>query len=66
MMFMNSQKTIVVSDSDTITLDYFVKSYIKYLSVFYCHNINTNDKKLNQMINNLNEYINKIAIEEEK
>lgn len=65
MMFMNSQQTIVLPDFGIISLDYFVKSYINYLSVFYCNKIDSNDKKLQQMITNLDKYINELVNKEE-
>lgn len=59
-MIENSHNANIVSDNNTIELDYFVKSYIKYLSIFNCVEINTNDRKLNIIIEYLDEYIREL------
>lgn len=59
-MIENSHNANIVSDNNTIELDYFVKSYIKYLSIFNCVEIDTNDRKLNIIIEYLDEYIREL------
>ena len=59
-MIENSHNVNIVGDDSIIKLDYFVKSYIKYLSIFNCVEIDANDKKLNVIINYLDEYIREL------
>ena len=59
-MIENSHNANIVDDDSIIKLDYFVKSYIKYLSIFNCVEINANDKKLNVIIEYLDEYIREL------
>ena len=59
-MMRDSHNVLVVGDNNVIALDYFVKSYIKYLSIFNCVEIDANDKKLNVIIEYLDEYIKEL------
>lgn len=59
MIIHDSHNTLIHLNFDELKLDYFIKMYIKYLSVFYCKNIDTDDKELNKKINNLDECIKK-------
>lgn len=59
-MIENSHNANIVDNDSIIKLDYFVKSYIKYLSIFNCVEIDVNDKKLNVIIEYLDEYIRKL------
>lgn len=59
-MIENSHNANIVDDDSIIKLDYFVKSYIKYLSIFNCVEIDANDKKLNVIIEYLDEYIREL------
>lgn len=59
-MIENSHNANIVDDDSIIKLDYFVKSYIKYLSIFNCVEIDTNDRKLNIIIEYLDEYIREL------
>lgn len=59
-MIENSHNANIVDDDSIIKLDYFVKSYIKYLSIFNCVEIDVNDKKLNVIIEYLDEYIREL------
>lgn len=57
MIIHDSHNTLIHLNFDELKLDYFIKMYIKYLSIFNCKEIDCNDKKLNEEINNLDEYI---------
>lgn len=59
-MIGDSHKAYVVGNDNIIELDYFVKSYIKYLSIFNCVEIDTDDRKLNVIIEYLDEYIREL------
>ena len=59
-MIRDSHNAYVVGDDNIIELDYFVKSYIKYLSIFNCVEIDTDDRKLNVIIEYLDEYIREL------
>lgn len=59
-MIENSHNANIVDDDSIIKLDYFVKLYIKYLSIFNCVEIDVNDKKLNVIIEYLDEYIREL------
>ena len=57
MIIHDSHNTLIHLNFDELKLDYFIKMYIKYLSIFNCKNIDTDDKALNKEINDLDEYI---------
>ena len=59
-MMRDSHNALVVGDNNVIALDYFVKSYIKYLSIFNCVEINTDDRKLKVIVEYLDEYIREL------
>lgn len=60
MIIHDSHNTLIHLNFDELKLDYFIKMYIKYLSIFNCKDIDTDDKELNKEINNLDEYIKKM------
>ena len=60
MLIEDSHKTLVIFDDDIVELDCLIKSYIRYLSIFNCVEIDVNDKKLNVIIEYLDEYIRKL------
>ena len=59
-MIRDSHNAYVVGNDNIIELDYFVKSYIKYLSIFNCVEIDTDDRKLKVIIEYLDEYIREL------
>lgn len=59
-MMRDSHNAYIVGNDNIIELDYFVKSYIKYLSIFNCVEIDTDDRKLNVIIEYLDEYIREL------
>ena len=60
MIIHDSHNTLIHLNFDELKLDYFIKMYIKYLSIFNCKEIDCDDKKLKGKIKNLDEYINKL------
>jgi len=47
-----------MKDNESVsTLEFLVKSYLINISIFYCREININDKELNNLINSLDDYI---------
>lgn len=56
MMVMDSHKAVGVEDA-VVTLDYFVKQYIKYLSIFYNKEIYTDTDELKELEKELDKYI---------
>ena len=60
MIIHNSHNTLIHLNFDELKLDYFIKMYIKYLSIFNCKEIDYDDKELKKKIKNLDEYIEKI------
>ena len=59
MIIHDSHNTLVCFDE--LKLDYFIKMYIRYLSIFNCKDIDTNDKELESKIDDLDEYIKKMT-----
>ena len=59
MMVMDSHKAVGVEDA-VVTLDYFVKQYVKYLSIFNCVEIDADDRKLKIIVEYLDEYIREL------
>ena len=64
MIIHDSHKVPICLTFDELTLDYFIKMYIKYLSIFNCKEIDCDDKKLKKKIKNLDEYILKTMEEQ--
>ena len=56
-MIRDSHKAYVVGNDNIIELDYFVKSYIKYLSIFYNKEIYTDTDELKELEKELDKYI---------
>lgn len=61
MLIEDSHKTLVIFDNDIVELDCLVKSYVRYLSIFYGKNVNLDDKTLKKKIEDLKKYINKMV-----
>lgn len=60
MIIHDSHNTLIHLNFDELKLDYFIKMYIKYLSIFNCKDIDTDDKELKKEINDLDKYIKKM------
>ena len=60
MIIHDSHNTLIHLNFDELKLDYFIKMYIKYLSIFNCKDIDIDDKELNKKINDLDKYIKKM------
>lgn len=61
MLIEDSHKTLVIFDDDIVELDCLIKSYVRYLSIFYGKNVNLDDKTLKKKIEDLKKYINKMV-----
>ena len=60
MMLHDSHKTLIYQEIDELSLDYLIKMYINYLSIFYCKALEIEDKELGQKIKDLDDYIKKM------
>lgn len=53
----NEKCLITLLNDNSLDLPHIVKYYISYISIFYGKNININDNKLRDKINDLENYI---------